>query len=114
MGSLGVSSELQQKLQDVVVDRSALSLGKVLGEGECWGRTRLRAWGTWGDKMTKCQDPCVHVLLLLLRHKPPPVTFWGRDLHLRVFQIFRAIVVSSKVALQPAQGSGGAAIPGGL
>ncbi|XP_064915501.1 tyrosine-protein kinase Mer isoform X3 [Columba livia] len=34
LGSLGVSSELQQKLQDVVVDRSALSLGKVLGEGE--------------------------------------------------------------------------------
>lgn len=37
MGSLGVSSELQQKLQDVVVDRNALSLGKVLGEGECRG-----------------------------------------------------------------------------
>ncbi|XP_072188163.1 tyrosine-protein kinase Mer isoform X1 [Excalfactoria chinensis] len=34
LGSLGVSSELQQKLQDVVIDRSALSLGKVLGEGE--------------------------------------------------------------------------------
>ncbi|NWX10692.1 MERTK kinase, partial [Caloenas nicobarica] len=34
LGSLGVSSELQQKLQDVVVDRSALSLGKILGEGE--------------------------------------------------------------------------------
>ncbi|NXS47233.1 MERTK kinase, partial [Balaeniceps rex] len=34
LGSLGVSSELQQKLQDVVVDRKALSLGKVLGEGE--------------------------------------------------------------------------------
>ena len=34
VGSLGVSSELQQKLQDVVIDRNALSLGKVLGEGE--------------------------------------------------------------------------------
>ncbi|NXU48721.1 MERTK kinase, partial [Turnix velox] len=34
LGSLGVSNELQQKLQDVVVDRNALSLGKVLGEGE--------------------------------------------------------------------------------
>ncbi|NXY23219.1 MERTK kinase, partial [Atrichornis clamosus] len=34
LGSLGVSRELQQKLQDVVVDRNALSLGKVLGEGE--------------------------------------------------------------------------------
>lgn len=34
VGSLGVSRELQQKLQDVVVDRNALSLGKVLGEGE--------------------------------------------------------------------------------
>ncbi|NXL45626.1 MERTK kinase, partial [Podilymbus podiceps] len=34
LGSLGVSSELQQKLQDVVVDRNSLSLGKVLGEGE--------------------------------------------------------------------------------
>lgn len=37
VGSLGISSELQQKLQDVVVDRNALSLGKILGEGECWG-----------------------------------------------------------------------------
>ncbi|NWI09117.1 MERTK kinase, partial [Crypturellus soui] len=34
LGSLGVSSDLQQKLQDVVIDRNALSLGKVLGEGE--------------------------------------------------------------------------------
>ncbi|NXA40795.1 MERTK kinase, partial [Eudromia elegans] len=34
LGSLGVSSDLQQKLQDVVVDRNALSLGKILGEGE--------------------------------------------------------------------------------
>uniref|UniRef100_A0A8C3JQT6 Tyrosine-protein kinase Mer n=1 Tax=Calidris pygmaea TaxID=425635 RepID=A0A8C3JQT6_9CHAR len=34
LSSLGVSSELQQKLQDVVIDRNALSLGKVLGEGE--------------------------------------------------------------------------------
>ncbi|XP_035421282.1 tyrosine-protein kinase Mer isoform X1 [Cygnus atratus] len=34
LGSLGVSNELQQKLQDVVIDRNALSLGKVLGEGE--------------------------------------------------------------------------------
>ncbi|NXK98027.1 MERTK kinase, partial [Formicarius rufipectus] len=34
LGSLGVSRELQQKLQDVVVDRNTLSLGKVLGEGE--------------------------------------------------------------------------------
>ncbi|NXC37123.1 MERTK kinase, partial [Campylorhamphus procurvoides] len=34
LGSLGVSRELQQKLQDVVVDRNSLSLGKVLGEGE--------------------------------------------------------------------------------
>ncbi|NWR10786.1 MERTK kinase, partial [Paradoxornis webbianus] len=34
LGGLGVSRELQQKLQDVVMDRNALSLGKVLGEGE--------------------------------------------------------------------------------
>ncbi|XP_010222684.1 PREDICTED: tyrosine-protein kinase Mer-like, partial [Tinamus guttatus] len=34
LGSLGVSNELQQKLQDVVIDRNALSLGKILGEGE--------------------------------------------------------------------------------
>ncbi|NXN30780.1 MERTK kinase, partial [Nycticryphes semicollaris] len=34
LSSLGISSELQQKLQDVVMDRNALSLGKVLGEGE--------------------------------------------------------------------------------
>ncbi|XP_062427635.1 tyrosine-protein kinase Mer isoform X2 [Rhea pennata] len=34
LGSLGISNELQQKLQDVVIDRNALSLGKILGEGE--------------------------------------------------------------------------------
>ncbi|XP_067150772.1 tyrosine-protein kinase Mer isoform X2 [Apteryx mantelli] len=34
LSSLGVSNELQQKLQDVVIDRNALSLGKILGEGE--------------------------------------------------------------------------------
>ncbi|XP_064366140.1 tyrosine-protein kinase Mer isoform X3 [Dromaius novaehollandiae] len=34
LGSLGVSTELQQKLQDVVIDRNALNLGKILGEGE--------------------------------------------------------------------------------
>lgn len=29
-------------------------------------------WGRWWVKMTKCQDPWVHVLLLsLMRHKPP-------------------------------------------
>ncbi|XP_034350581.1 LOW QUALITY PROTEIN: tyrosine-protein kinase Mer [Arvicanthis niloticus] len=32
--SLGVSEELQSKLEDVVIDRSLLVLGKVLGEGE--------------------------------------------------------------------------------
>ncbi|XP_029392687.1 tyrosine-protein kinase Mer isoform X1 [Mus pahari] len=32
--SLGVSEELQNKLEDVVVDRNLLVLGKVLGEGE--------------------------------------------------------------------------------
>ncbi|NXP02273.1 MERTK kinase, partial [Thinocorus orbignyianus] len=34
LSSLGISSELQQKLQDVVMDRNVLTLGKVLGEGE--------------------------------------------------------------------------------
>ncbi|XP_040123470.1 tyrosine-protein kinase Mer isoform X3 [Oryx dammah] len=32
--SLGVSEELQNKLEDVVIDRSLLVLGKILGEGE--------------------------------------------------------------------------------
>ncbi|XP_004844368.1 tyrosine-protein kinase Mer isoform X3 [Heterocephalus glaber] len=32
--SLGVSEELQNKLEDVVIDRNLLILGKVLGEGE--------------------------------------------------------------------------------
>ncbi|XP_032956797.1 tyrosine-protein kinase Mer isoform X1 [Rhinolophus ferrumequinum] len=32
--SLGVSEELQNKLEDVVIDRYLLSLGKILGEGE--------------------------------------------------------------------------------
>ncbi|XP_074803310.1 tyrosine-protein kinase Mer isoform X1 [Natator depressus] len=34
LASLGVSEELQQKLQDVVIDRDSLTLGKILGEGE--------------------------------------------------------------------------------
>lgn len=34
MGNLGVSEELQAKLQDVMVLRSLLSIGKILGEGE--------------------------------------------------------------------------------
>ncbi|XP_063086049.1 tyrosine-protein kinase Mer isoform X1 [Cavia porcellus] len=32
--SLGVSEELQNKLEDVVIDRNLLMLGKILGEGE--------------------------------------------------------------------------------
>uniref|UniRef100_A0A2K5EPP6 MER proto-onco, tyrosine kinase n=1 Tax=Aotus nancymaae TaxID=37293 RepID=A0A2K5EPP6_AOTNA len=32
--SLGVSEELQSKLEDVVIDRNLLILGKILGEGE--------------------------------------------------------------------------------
>ncbi|XP_020843213.1 tyrosine-protein kinase Mer isoform X1 [Phascolarctos cinereus] len=32
--SLGVSEELQDKLEDVVIDRNLLTLGKILGEGE--------------------------------------------------------------------------------
>uniref|UniRef100_A0A2K6RNC1 receptor protein-tyrosine kinase n=1 Tax=Rhinopithecus roxellana TaxID=61622 RepID=A0A2K6RNC1_RHIRO len=32
--SLGVSEELQNKLEDVVIDRNLLLLGKILGEGE--------------------------------------------------------------------------------
>ncbi|XP_077192386.1 tyrosine-protein kinase Mer isoform X2 [Paroedura picta] len=34
LGSLGVSEELQKKLQDVVIVRNNLALGKILGEGE--------------------------------------------------------------------------------
>ncbi|XP_053567945.1 tyrosine-protein kinase Mer [Bombina bombina] len=34
LSTLGISQDLQQKLEDVMVDRSLLSLGKVLGEGE--------------------------------------------------------------------------------
>nr|XP_033792403.1 tyrosine-protein kinase Mer [Geotrypetes seraphini]XP_033792404.1 tyrosine-protein kinase Mer [Geotrypetes seraphini] len=34
LSSLGVSEDLQQKLEDVMVNRSVLTLGKVLGEGE--------------------------------------------------------------------------------
>ncbi|XP_044068926.1 tyrosine-protein kinase Mer [Siniperca chuatsi] len=34
LGNLGVSDELQAKLQDVMIMRSLLSIGKVLGEGE--------------------------------------------------------------------------------
>ncbi|XP_068184094.1 tyrosine-protein kinase Mer [Antennarius striatus] len=34
LGNLGVSEELQAKLQDVMIVRNLLSIGKVLGEGE--------------------------------------------------------------------------------
>lgn len=34
VASLGISSELQAKLQDVMIVRNLLSIGKVLGEGE--------------------------------------------------------------------------------
>ncbi|XP_056148384.1 tyrosine-protein kinase Mer [Lampris incognitus] len=34
LGNLGVSDELQAKLQDVMIMRNLLSIGKVLGEGE--------------------------------------------------------------------------------
>ncbi|XP_023267501.1 tyrosine-protein kinase Mer-like [Seriola lalandi dorsalis] len=34
LGNLGVSDELQAKLQDVMVMRTLLSIGKILGEGE--------------------------------------------------------------------------------
>lgn len=33
VNSLGISDELKQKLQDVMVDRHKLTLGKTLGEG---------------------------------------------------------------------------------
>lgn len=34
VGNLGVSEELQEKLQDVMIVRNNLALGKILGEGE--------------------------------------------------------------------------------
>lgn len=34
LSNLGISEDLQQKLEDVMVERNLLSLGKVLGEGE--------------------------------------------------------------------------------
>ncbi|KAG8583213.1 hypothetical protein GDO81_008322 [Engystomops pustulosus] len=34
LSTLGINEDLQQKLEDVMVERSLLSLGKVLGEGE--------------------------------------------------------------------------------
>lgn len=34
VGNLGISEELKTKLQDVMVTRNLLSIGKVLGEGE--------------------------------------------------------------------------------
>ncbi|XP_044146272.1 tyrosine-protein kinase Mer isoform X2 [Bufo gargarizans] len=34
LSTLGISEDLQQKLEDVMVERNLLSLGKVLGEGE--------------------------------------------------------------------------------
>lgn len=35
VANLGISEELKAKLQDVMVARSLLSIGKVLGEGGC-------------------------------------------------------------------------------
>lgn len=34
VANLGISEELQAKLQDVMITRTLLSIGKVLGEGE--------------------------------------------------------------------------------
>ncbi|XP_066553448.1 tyrosine-protein kinase Mer [Amia ocellicauda] len=34
LSNLGISEELQAKLQDVMIDRNLLSIGKILGEGE--------------------------------------------------------------------------------
>lgn len=34
VSSLGVSEDLQNKLEDVVIDRNLLVLGKILGEGK--------------------------------------------------------------------------------
>lgn len=48
VNSLGISDELKQKLQDVMVDRHKLTLGKTLGEGTalCWFLTlcQSRFW----------------------------------------------------------------------
>lgn len=41
VANLGVSEELKAKLQDVMVARSLLSIGKVLGEGGCNTRAEL-------------------------------------------------------------------------
>lgn len=40
VNSLVISDELKQKLQDVMVDRHKLTLGKTLGEGETTKQSR--------------------------------------------------------------------------
>ncbi|XP_068258037.1 tyrosine-protein kinase Mer isoform X3 [Nyctibius grandis] len=63
LGSLGVSSELQQKLQDVVVDRSALSLGKVLGEVDNFSQREIEEFLSEAACMKDFDHPNVIKLL---------------------------------------------------
>lgn len=50
VSSLGVSEELQRKLEDVMIDRNFLTLGKILGEGK-----QLNPFKIWDKKISSSQ-----------------------------------------------------------
>lgn len=50
VSSLGVSEELQRKLEDVMIDRNLLILGKILGEGKQFNPFKI-----WDKKVSSSQ-----------------------------------------------------------
>lgn len=50
VSSLGVSGELQRKLEDVMIDRNLLILGKILGEGKQFNPFKI-----WDKKVSSSQ-----------------------------------------------------------
>lgn len=50
VSSLGVSEELQRKLEDVMIDRNLLILGKILGEGK-----QFNSFKMWDKKVSSSQ-----------------------------------------------------------
>ncbi|KAK5905245.1 hypothetical protein CesoFtcFv8_006727 [Champsocephalus esox] len=58
LNSLGISDELKQKLQDVMVDRHKLTLGKTLGEGE---------FGSVMEGLLTQEDSCLKVAVKTMK-----------------------------------------------
>uniref|UniRef100_A0A8C7BBS9 receptor protein-tyrosine kinase n=1 Tax=Neovison vison TaxID=452646 RepID=A0A8C7BBS9_NEOVI len=70
--SLGVSEELQNKLEDVVIDRNLLILGKILGEGE-FGSVMEGNLKQQDGTSLKVAVKTMKCELLLMKHLPAGV-----------------------------------------